>query len=192
LIGVRKKNTGARLFFYMALPNKYVKKTALKEGQCFICNKSTSTVLTSGPPDFFFVCPGHATDTGFCTPVYDEEKEKQLREAEERKREELRRKAEEGKKEDNNEKKEDKEDEKDKKKDEKDKKKDENKDKGKLQKEIVIPRVLSHYVLHRNIFFLREKVHKDKALKKQAAQKDARASKELSKMLDSLPDVPKS
>ncbi|KAK1760140.1 VPS4-associated protein 1 [Echria macrotheca] len=117
-------------------PNEYshrrVAETSAKP--CDICFKPSSSVLiTPDNKDFFYVCPSHLKDTGFCTPKIDlaavearkkrameREVERVKREYEERKR----RKEEEKKKKG-------KEKEKDEKKDEKDEKKeDEKKDKA--------------------------------------------------------------
>jgi hypothetical protein len=44
----------------------YDRKTAGKEGCCFVCNKFTTTVLKSDS-DWFYCCLGHLNDYSFCT-----------------------------------------------------------------------------------------------------------------------------
>jgi hypothetical protein len=44
----------------------YDRKTAAKEGSCFVCNKFTTTVLKS-ESDWFYCCLGHLKDYSFCT-----------------------------------------------------------------------------------------------------------------------------
>ncbi|KAI9829057.1 MAG: hypothetical protein M1832_000080 [Thelocarpon impressellum] len=40
---------------------------------CYICYKPTTSVLiTPDSRDFFYVCNGHLTDKGFCSPIIDE------------------------------------------------------------------------------------------------------------------------
>ncbi|PSR92056.1 VPS4-associated protein 1 [Coniella lustricola] len=56
-------------------PNVYthrkVADTASKS--CAICYKlSTSVLITEGKQDFFYVCPSHLKDKGFCTPIVDQ------------------------------------------------------------------------------------------------------------------------
>ncbi|KAH8602212.1 VPS4-associated protein 1 [Bisporella sp. PMI_857] len=58
-----------------SFPNVYahrkVAQTASKA--CEICYKpSTSVLVTPENKDFFYVCPGHLKDCGFCSPIIDE------------------------------------------------------------------------------------------------------------------------
>ncbi|KAK4464386.1 hypothetical protein QBC42DRAFT_45504 [Cladorrhinum samala] len=58
----------------MAFPNKYthrkVAETSAKS--CEVCFKpSTSVLITDDSKDWFYVCPGHLKDSGFCTPKID-------------------------------------------------------------------------------------------------------------------------
>ncbi|KKZ60260.1 hypothetical protein EMCG_05017 [[Emmonsia] crescens] len=60
----------------MALPNiwhhRKVAETAARS--CDICYKPSSSVLvTPDKKDFFYVCPLHLKDRGFCSPIIDEE-----------------------------------------------------------------------------------------------------------------------
>ena len=50
------------------IENKYRERTATKPSPCFVCFKSTSTVLESSN-DFFFVCPNHVKDSTFCKSI---------------------------------------------------------------------------------------------------------------------------
>ncbi|KAI4629287.1 uncharacterized protein J4E87_003551 [Alternaria ethzedia] len=53
---------------------------------CWICYKpSTSVLITPTNKDFFYICPGHLVDRGFCQPEADEAK----RVADQKKQEEL-------------------------------------------------------------------------------------------------------
>jgi len=58
-----------------SFPNIYthrkVAETASKA--CEICYKpSTSVLVTAENKDFFYVCPAHLKDKGFCSPIIDE------------------------------------------------------------------------------------------------------------------------
>ncbi|KAE9377767.1 DUF1742-domain-containing protein [Stipitochalara longipes BDJ] len=58
-----------------SFPNIYshrkVADTASKA--CEICYKpSTSVLVTADNKDFFYVCPAHLKDKGFCSPIIDE------------------------------------------------------------------------------------------------------------------------
>ncbi|KAJ2780987.1 hypothetical protein H4R18_003137 [Coemansia javaensis] len=54
-----------------ALPeNRYVQRTAVKAGPCFICGALVPTLLVTEkdtPRDWFFVCIAHTQTTAFCT-----------------------------------------------------------------------------------------------------------------------------
>lgn len=52
---------------------KYEKRTALKDGFCFVCSKITLAVLRNDS-DWFFVCDSHLKDSSFCKPVMPAEK----------------------------------------------------------------------------------------------------------------------
>ncbi|KAK4132226.1 DUF1742-domain-containing protein [Trichocladium antarcticum] len=73
----------------MAFPNVYThrKVAETKPASCDICFKLSSSVLiTSDNKDWFYICPSHLKDTGFCIPMIDraaiEERKKQELEAE--------------------------------------------------------------------------------------------------------------
>ncbi|KAL1960241.1 hypothetical protein VTO42DRAFT_8784 [Malbranchea cinnamomea] len=73
----------------MSLPNRYhLRRVAESSARaCFICYKPSSSVLiTPDNRDYFYICPIHLTDKGFCSPVIDEEAlaEKKRKEALER------------------------------------------------------------------------------------------------------------
>lgn len=58
----------------MSVPNVWhhrkVAETSAKG--CEICYKpSTSVLITPDKQDFFYVCPAHLTDRGFCSPIID-------------------------------------------------------------------------------------------------------------------------
>ncbi|KAG0042064.1 hypothetical protein BGZ83_000955 [Gryganskiella cystojenkinii] len=51
-----------------ALRNAYIEKTATSERSCFICMKMTTKVLTAKDGgDWFYICPSHLQDPGFAT-----------------------------------------------------------------------------------------------------------------------------
>ncbi|KAB5528023.1 VPS4-associated protein 1 [Coniochaeta sp. 2T2.1] len=59
----------------MSFPNNYIhrKVAEISQKSCEICFKlSTSVLITPDNKDFFYVCPSHLKDTGFCTPVVDQ------------------------------------------------------------------------------------------------------------------------
>lgn len=131
----------------MAFPNIYthrkVADTASKP--CDICFKPSTSVLVvpenkvcslpkyldvvaNVKKDFFFICPGHLKDKGFCTPIIDEaavvaKKKKEMEEEVERVKKEF---------EEKQKKKKEKEKEKEK---DKDKKDEDKKEKGELKKD---------------------------------------------------------
>ncbi|KAK4034944.1 hypothetical protein C8A01DRAFT_48774 [Parachaetomium inaequale] len=58
----------------MAFPNVYThrKVAETKAKSCDICFKlSASVLITPDNKDWFYVCPAHLKDTGFCTPKID-------------------------------------------------------------------------------------------------------------------------
>ncbi|KAK0672154.1 VPS4-associated protein 1 [Cercophora samala] len=123
----------------MAFSNEYthrkVAETSAKS--CEICYKPSSSVLiTSDNKDWFYVCPSHLKDTGFCTPKIDHaaieaRKKKELEDEIERVKKEYEEKQK--KKKERAEKKDDKED-KDKKDDKDDAKKTDDKEKSAVTK----------------------------------------------------------
>jgi hypothetical protein len=59
----------------MALPNVWhLRRVAEASAKaCWICYKPSSSVLiTPDNKDFFYICPGHLKDRGFCQPDADE------------------------------------------------------------------------------------------------------------------------
>ncbi|KAL1838381.1 hypothetical protein VTJ49DRAFT_2722 [Mycothermus thermophilus] len=76
----------------MSFPNVYMhrKVAEAKARSCDICYRLSSSVLiTPDSKDWFYVCPAHLKDTGFCTPIIDQaaieaRKERELREEIER------------------------------------------------------------------------------------------------------------
>ncbi|KAN0108130.1 DUF1742 domain containing protein [Hyaloscypha variabilis] len=125
-----------------SFPNIYthrkVADTASKA--CEICYKpSTSVLVTADNKDFFYVCPAHLKDKGFCNPIIDEaavaaKKKKEMDAEIERVKKEFEEKQK--KKKDK-----EKEKEKEKDKDKKDEKKDEKKPEDKKSEEGVAPAV---------------------------------------------------
>ncbi|ERS99191.1 hypothetical protein HMPREF1624_04388 [Sporothrix schenckii ATCC 58251] len=133
----------------MSFPNVYTHRK-VAEGSakgCEICYKpSTSVLITPENKDFFYICPSHLKDRGFCTPIVDkaaeeakkkkaaEEKEAEIKAEMERVKKEYeekqkKKKDKKGKKDEKDkEDKEDKKDGKEKEKDEKDKADDKDKD----------------------------------------------------------------
>ncbi|KAL1849057.1 hypothetical protein Plec18170_007716 [Paecilomyces lecythidis] len=62
----------------MSLPNIWhLRRVADNSAKaCLICYKpSTSVLITPDNKDFFYVCPIHLKDRGFCSPIVDSEKE---------------------------------------------------------------------------------------------------------------------
>ncbi|KAK1765374.1 putative upf0589 protein [Phialemonium atrogriseum] len=60
----------------MAFPNIYSHRKVAETSAraCEICFKlSTSVLVTPENKDFFYVCPSHLRDKGFCTPIIDQE-----------------------------------------------------------------------------------------------------------------------
>ncbi|KAF9975525.1 hypothetical protein BGZ73_000829 [Actinomortierella ambigua] len=57
---------GAAAAAQQPLVNRYTEKTATQERPCFICMRPTVKVLTSQQGgDWFYICPSHLQDTGF-------------------------------------------------------------------------------------------------------------------------------
>ncbi|RHZ82742.1 hypothetical protein Glove_104g42 [Diversispora epigaea] len=170
------------------LRNLYTNRTATSERPCFVCSKFTSAVLTTGDGlDWFYICTSHLNDSSFASPVVpvsepvkttiknddstiipkkEGEKEMKRKEEKEEKKDELTTK-------------------------EKNEKQDDDKEKkGELKKEIKstppsnqvspLPPEPKQYILHRDIFYLRESC----LIKK-------RQEKESQNLLRQLPSVPK-
>ncbi|KAJ1960499.1 hypothetical protein GGI12_003765 [Dipsacomyces acuminosporus] len=59
-----------------ALPqNRYVQRTAAKEGVCFICGYLTPNIFVteqSAPRDWFYICPKHTELPDFCAAAQDD------------------------------------------------------------------------------------------------------------------------
>lgn len=51
---------------------KYERKTAARSGACYICYKDTTTVLRN-TADWFYVCNSHLLDYSFCSKVEPEQ-----------------------------------------------------------------------------------------------------------------------
>ena len=52
----------------LPLSNVYKLKSTKDPRACFICGKSSTSVFDA-LDDFFFVCPSHVKDNGFCTII---------------------------------------------------------------------------------------------------------------------------
>ncbi|EEA27885.1 hypothetical protein TMatcc_003814 [Talaromyces marneffei ATCC 18224] len=51
---------------------------------CMVCYKpSTSVLITPDNKDFFYICPAHLKDRGFCSPIVDSEQEAKKKKDEE-------------------------------------------------------------------------------------------------------------
>ncbi|CAG8445425.1 7543_t:CDS:2 [Diversispora eburnea] len=174
------------------LRNLYTHRTATSERPCFVCSKFTSAVLTTGDGlDWFYICTSHLNDSSFASPVvpvsepvkttikHDDSTIIPKKEGEKEMK-----------------KKEEKDENKDENKDElttkekKEKQGDDKEKKDELKKEIKSPLISNHvpplppepkqYILHRDIFYLRESC----LIKK-------RQEKESQNLLKQLPNVPK-
>ncbi|KAF8545085.1 VPS4-associated protein 1 [Trichophaea hybrida] len=134
---------------------------------CFVCYRpATSVLITPDQSDFFYTCPGHLQDRGFCSPVEPTPVEPTPEEVERRKKEEVervkreyeermkRKKEKEKEKEKKDDKKDDKDKDKNKDKVKDDKDKDKDKDEGEVKekKPEEPPRT---FTLHKKIYDLR-------------------------------------
>jgi hypothetical protein len=59
------------------MENLYLWRTSTKAGQCFVCFKETTAVLTN-ELDFFYVCTNHIIDQSFCQHVIEQPIPEQL------------------------------------------------------------------------------------------------------------------
>ncbi|TPX66301.1 hypothetical protein SpCBS45565_g04554 [Spizellomyces sp. 'palustris'] len=50
------------------MSNLYMQRIATSEAPCFVCSKFCTCVLTNSV-DWFYVCPSHISDAGFCKPA---------------------------------------------------------------------------------------------------------------------------
>ncbi|CAG8534789.1 6358_t:CDS:2 [Paraglomus occultum] len=165
------------------LKNLYTHRTATTERPCFICSRLSSAVLTTDDGlDWFYVCVSHLNDRGFAKPAFEPEpivqptttppkpasKEKSTKskkkeadkEADKEKKDKAEDKAEGKAEEDKDKKKENHED--------KEKKKD-----STAKQQMATPQPVAarqppkpkQYILHRDIFFLRESKKREKETK---------------------------
>ncbi|CAG8476568.1 8580_t:CDS:2 [Dentiscutata erythropus] len=180
------------------LKNLYTHRTATTERPCFVCNKYTNAVLTTDNGlDWFYTCTSHLDDRGFATAFPEPEKipptpPKSKEKKEPTKKEKNADKtAKDEKDSKDSTKTKDEKDEKDKdekNKDEKDKdeknKDEKSKDKKETNKKqpppIPSPPKPKQYILHRDIFYLRESNLNKK-----------RREKKVQNLLEQLPSVPK-
>ncbi|OBT83193.1 hypothetical protein VE02_07725 [Pseudogymnoascus sp. 03VT05] len=175
----------------MAFPNIYthrkVADTASKP--CDICFKpSTSVLVVPENKDFFFVCPGHLKDKGFCTPIIDEaavvaKKKKEMEDEVERVKKEF---------EEKQKKKKEKEKEKEKEKD-KDKKDEDKKEKGEEKKDddTKRPDTTSQEPEEEPRVFALQKAFYQKRLDRKRAGEIAKRNRERFQNPNLFPSVPK-
>ncbi|CAG8771493.1 VPS4-associated protein 1 [Gigaspora rosea] len=176
------------------LKNLYTHRTATTERPCFVCNQFTKAVLTTDNGlDWFYTCTSHLNDHGFATVVPEPEKPppippKSTKKKEPTKKEKNADKTTKDEKDtkDSTETKDEKDEKNEDEKNKDEKKKDEkSKDKKETNKEQLPPPITSppkpkQYVLHRDIFYLRE----SNLNKKRREQK-------IQSLLEQLPSVPK-